>query len=137
MPLKQVASVGAPDARTLLIQAYDRGTVSAIRKAIETSDLSLTPHVDGQQIRLTIPPLTEERRKELVKVVRKKAEDGKVAIRNVRHKAVDELKHLLKDAKITEDENKRAAERVQKLTDRYIKDVDGLLGAKEREIMEV
>jgi ribosome recycling factor len=136
-PLKQVASVSTPDARTLQIAAFDRQTVGAIRKAIETSDLGLTPNIDGSNIRLMIPPLTEERRKDLVKIVRKKSEDGKVAIRNIRHKAVDEAKALLKDTKITEDENKRAVERVQKLTDKYIKDVDALVAIKEKEIMEV
>jgi len=136
-PLKSMASISTPDARTLQIQAFDRNTVGAIRKAIETSDLGLSPNVDGSNIRLNIPPLTEDRRKDLVKVIRKKAEDGKVAIRNVRHKGVDEIKALLKDGKITEDENKRAAERVQKATDKYIKDVDALVGTKEKEIMEV
>jgi ribosome recycling factor len=136
-PLKSVASISTPDARTLQIAAFDRNTVGAIRKAIETSDLGLSPNIDGSNIRLMIPPLTEDRRKDLVKVVRKKAEDGKVAIRNVRHKGVDEIKALLKDGKITEDENKRASERVQKATDKYIKDVDALVVAKEKEIMAV
>lgn len=137
VPLKQVASVSTPDARTLQIAAFDRQTVGAIRKAIETSDLGLTPNIDGSNIRLMIPQLTEDRRKDLVKIVRKKSEDGKVAIRNIRHKGVDEIKALLKDTKITEDENKRAGERVQKMTDKYIKDVDGLVAIKEKEIMEV
>jgi ribosome recycling factor len=137
VPLKQVASVSAPDARSLQIQAFDRNTVGSIRKAIETSDLGLSPKIDGSNIRLSIPPLTEDRRKDLVKVIRKKAEDGKVSVRNVRHKGVDEIKALLKDGKITEDDVKRAGERVQKLTDKYIKDVDGLVGSKEKEIMEV
>jgi ribosome recycling factor len=136
-PLKSLASVSVPDSRTLQIQAFDRSTVGAIRKAIETSDLGLSPNIDGSNIRLMIPPLTEDRRKDLVKVVRKKAEDGKVAIRNVRHKAVDEIKALLKDGKITEDENKRSSERVQKSTDKFIKDVDALVVTKEKEIMEV
>ncbi len=137
VPLKQVATVGTPDSRSLQIQAFDRNTVGAIRKAIETSELGLTPNIDGSTIRLTLPPLTEERRKDLVKLVRKKAEDGKVAVRNIRHKSVDEIKMLLKDGKITEDDNKRAAERIQKATDRYVKDVDGLVASKEKEIMEV
>ncbi len=137
VPLKQVATVSTPDARTLQIAAFDRNTVGSIRKAIETSDLGLTPNIDGSNIRLQIPPLTEERRKDLVKVIRKKAEDGKVAIRNIRHKSVDEAKHLLKDGKLTEDENKRAADRIQKLTDKFIKDVDALVAVKEKEIMEV
>jgi ribosome recycling factor len=137
VPLKQVATVSTPDARTLQIAAFDRNTVGSIRKAIETSDLGLTPNIDGSNIRLQIPPLTEDRRKDLVKVVHKKAEDGKIAIRNIRHKSIDEVKALLKDAKITEDENKRAGDRVQKMTDKYIKDVDALVAAKEKEILEV
>ncbi|MFY9780532.1 MAG: ribosome recycling factor [Candidatus Baltobacteraceae bacterium] len=137
VPLKQVASVSVPDARTLQIAAFDRTTVGAIRKAIETSDLALTPNIDGTTIRLIIPPLNEERRKDLVKVVRKKAEEHKVAVRNIRHKGVDEIKILHKDGKVTDDENKRAVERVQKLTDKYVKDIDVLTGNKEKEIMEV
>jgi ribosome recycling factor len=136
-PLKQLASISVPDARTLQITAFDRNTVGAIRKAIETSDLGMSPNIDGSNIRLMIPPLTEDRRKDLVKVIRKKAEDGKVALRNVRHKSVDELKALLKDGKITEDDNKRAADRMQKTTDKFVKDVDALVVAKEKEIMEV
>ena len=137
VPLKQVASVSTPDARTLQISAFDRSTVGAIRKAIETSDLGLTPNVDGSNVRLSIPPLTEERRKDLVKVVHKKAEEGKIAIRNVRHKAIDEIKALHKDHKITDDDNKRAGEHVQKITDKYSKDVEALTHSKEKEIMEV
>jgi ribosome recycling factor len=137
VPLKQVASVSTPDARSLVVTAFDRNTLAAIKKAIETSDLGLTPNVDGASIRLGIPPLTEERRKDLVKVVHKKAEDGKIAVRNIRHKAIDEVKALLKDHKITEDENKRAADQIQKLTDRFIKDVESLTVGKEKEIMEV
>ena len=137
VPLKQVASISSPDGRSLVVSAYDKSTVGAIRKAIETSDLGLNPNVDGQAIRLTFPPLTEERRKDLVKVVHKRGEEGKVAIRNVRHKSVDAIKALLKDHKITEDENKRATDQLQKFTDKFIKDVDALVHAKEQEIMEV
>ena len=137
VPLKQVATVSAPDARTLSIVAFDRSTVGAIRKAIETSDLGITPNIDGQTIRLGIPPLNEERRRDLVKIVRKKAEDHKVSVRNIRHKIVDEIKTLHKDHTITDDDQKRAADQVQKLTDRYVKDVDDLLASKEKEIMEV
>jgi len=136
-PLKAVASVSTPDARTLQITAFDRQTVGAIRKAIETSDLGLSPNIDGSTIRLQIPQPTEDRRKDLVKVIKKKAEDGKIAVRNVRHKSVDEIKALLKDGTITEDDNKRSTERIQKVTDKYIKDVDTLVGMKEKEIMEV
>jgi ribosome recycling factor len=137
VPLKQVATVSTPDARSLVITVFDRGTVGAVRKAIETSDLGLTPNIDGSTIRLSIPPLNEERRKDLVKIVRKKGEDGKVAIRNIRHKAVDELKTMHKDGNLTEDANKRAGEQIQKLTDRFIKEIDALVGHKEKEIMEV
>ena len=137
VPLKQVASVSVPDARSLVITAFDRNTVGDIRKAIEKSDLGLTPNVDGNAIRLSIPPLNEERRKDLVKVVKKKAEDGKVAVRNVRHKAHDDLKSQLKDHKITEDEGKRLQDQLQKLTDKFVKDIDQLVAAKEKEILEV
>ncbi|TAM86209.1 ribosome recycling factor [bacterium] len=137
MPLKQVATINAPDARSLIIQPFDKNTVGDIRKAIEKSDLGLTPNVDGTVIRLGIPPLTEERRKDLVKVVRKKGEEGKVAVRNVRHKAVDELKTLHKDGQISDDDQKRAQDQIQKLTDKYSKDVDALVAHKEKEIMEV
>jgi ribosome recycling factor len=137
VPLKQVASVSVPDARSLVITAFDRNTVGDIRKAIEKSDLGLTPNVDGTAIRLVIPPLNEERRKDLVKVVKKKAEDGKVAVRNVRHKLHDDLKAQLKDHKITEDDSKRLQDQLQKLTDRFVKDIDQLVAAKEKEILEV
>jgi ribosome recycling factor len=137
VPLNQVAGVSAPDSRTLLIAAWDKSTVPAIRKAVEKSDLGLTPNVDGTSIRLAIPPLNEERRKELAKLVKKKAEDGRVAVRNVRHKAHDELKAQLKSGDITEDGNKRMQESLQRLTDKYVKDIDALVVAKEKEIMEV
>ncbi|HEV3154481.1 MAG TPA: ribosome recycling factor [Candidatus Baltobacteraceae bacterium] len=137
VPLKQVASVSVPDSRSLVIQAFDRNTVGEIRKAIEKSDLGLTPNVDGNQIRLSIPPLNEERRKDLVKVIKKKAEDGKVAVRNVRHKIHDDLKTQLKDHKITEDDNKRLQDQLQKLTDKFVKEIDQLVASKEKEIMEV
>src|SRR5579871_964743 len=137
VPLKQVASVSVPDSRSLVIAAFDRNTVGDIRKAIEKSDLGLTPNIDGNQIRLVIPPLNEERRKDLVKVVKKKAEDGKVAVRNVRHKIHDDLKGQLKDHKITEDDNKRLQDQLQKLTDKFVKEIDQLVASKEKEIMEV
>jgi ribosome recycling factor len=136
-PLKQVAGVSTPDTRTLVITAWDKSVVSEIKKAIEKSDLGLTPNIDGTSIRLTIPPLNEERRKDLAKVVKKKAEDGKIAVRNVRHKAHDEIKNQLKGGEITEDDNKRMQENLQKLTDRYVKDIDALVASKEKEIMEV
>ncbi len=137
VPLKQVAGVSTPDSRTLLITAWDKGVVPEIRKAVEKSDLGLTPNVDGSAIRLAIPPLNEERRKDLAKLVKKKAEDGRVAVRNVRHRAHDELKAQLKAHEITEDDNKRMQESLQRLTDKYIKEIDALVAAKEKEIMEV
>jgi ribosome recycling factor len=137
VPLKQVAGVSVPDSRTLVISAYDKGVVPDIRKAIEKSDLGLTPNVDGQSIRLSVPPLNEERRKELVKIIKKKAEDGKIAVRNVRHKAHDDLKTQLKNGEITEDGNKRSQDTLQKLTDRFTKEIDTLVASKEKEVMEV
>ena len=137
VPLKQIAGVSVPDARTLQISAFDRNTIGEIRKAIEKSDLGITPNVDGSAIRLNIPPLTEERRRDLVKIVKKKGEDGKVAVRNVRHKAHDDLRAQLKEHQITEDDNKRLQDQLQKLTDKCVKDIDGLIAAKEKEIMEV
>lgn len=137
VPLKQVASVNSPDGRSLLVTAFDKSTVGAIRKAIETSDLGLNPNVDGSTIRLSIPPLTEERRKELVKLVKKKSEEHKVAIRNIRHHANDEVKALAKKGTITDDQIKRGTDQVQKLTDKYVKQIDDLVHGKEKEIMEV
>jgi ribosome recycling factor len=137
VPLKQVATVSVPDSRSLVIQAFDRNTIGDIRKAIEKSDLGLTPNVDGNQIRLVIPPLNEERRRDLVKVLKKKGEEGKIAVRNVRHKVHDDLKAQLKDHKITEDDNKRMQDQLQKLTDKYVKEIDQLVVVKEKEIMEV
>lgn len=137
VPLKQVAGVSTPDSRTLLISAWDKGVVSEIRKAIEKSDLGLTPNVDGTAIRLVIPPLNEERRRDLAKLVKKKAEDGRVAVRNVRHRAHDDLRDQLKSSSITEDDNKRMQESLQRLTDKFVKEIDALVAAKEKEIMEV
>jgi ribosome recycling factor len=137
VPLKQVAGVSTPDARTLMITAWDKGLIAAIRKAVEKSDLGLTPNVDGSAIRLAIPPLNEERRKDLVKLIKKKAEDGRVAVRNVRHHAHDEFKAQLKSHEITEDDGKRMQDTLQRLTDKYVKEIDGLVAAKEKEIMEV
>ena len=137
VPLKQVAGIATPDARTLVITAFDKNVVGDIKKAIEKSDLGLTPNVDGSAIRLQIPPLNEERRKDLVKVVKKKAEDGKVAVRNVRHHALDEIKALVKKSEITEDDSKRQQDQLQKLTDKFVKEIDALVAAKEKDIMEV
>jgi ribosome recycling factor len=137
MPLKQVAGVSVPDPRTLVITAFDKSVVGDIRKAIEKSDLGLTPNVDGGVIRLTIPALNEERRRDLVKVIKKKAEEGKIAVRNIRHKSHDDLRTQLKQHDITEDDNKRMQDQLQKLTDRNIKEIDTLVSSKEKEVMEV
>jgi ribosome recycling factor len=137
MPLKQVAGVSTPDARTIVISAWDKNVVGEIRKAIEKSDLGITPNIDGATIRLTVPQLTEERRKELVRVVKKKAEDSRVAVRNVRHHAHDGVKAQLKNGEITEDDNKRMTDQLQKVTDKYTKEIDALTAAKEKEIMEI
>jgi len=137
VPIKQVASVASPDGRSLLITAFDKNTVGAIRKAIETSDLGLNPNVDGVHVRLSIPPLTEERRKDLVKIIKKKSEEHKVAIRNIRHKAVDEIKALQKSHDLTEDGVKRGGDHIQKITDKFVKQIDDLVNGKEKEIMEV
>src|SRR5438046_844272 len=133
-PLKQLATINVPEPRMLTIQPFDPSSVKAIEKAIQESDLGLTPSNDGKIIRLPIPQLTEERRKELVKVVRKIAEEGKVAVRNVRRDAVHHLKEL-KD--VGSDDERRAEENVQKLTDDHTKTIDDLLKHKEAEIMEV
>lgn len=137
MPLNQVASVNATDARTLTIQAWDKTLVSAIEKAIMQSDLGLNPATAGQVIRVPMPPLTEERRKDLVKVIRGEAESTRIAIRNVRRDANTQIKDLLKEKAISEDEEKQAVERVQKLTDKYIAEVESVLAKKEEELMTV
>ncbi len=136
-PIAQMASISVPEARMLVIQPWDKGTLKAIEKAILKSDLGLTPISDGSVIRLTIPAMTEERRRDLVKTVHKKAEEGRVAIRNVRRDANNLLKDLQKGHEISEDDQKRAQDEVQKLTDKYVKQVDEIMAAKEAEIMEV
>ncbi|HEX2952951.1 MAG TPA: ribosome recycling factor [Bacillota bacterium] len=136
-PLTQLANVSAPEPRTLLIQPWDKSIMAAVEKAILKADLGLNPANDGNAIRLIIPVLTEDRRKELVKVVKKEAEEKRVIIRNLRRDTNEKLKALEKDAKVPEDEVKKALDDVQKLTDRYITDIDKLLERKEQEIMEV
>jgi ribosome recycling factor len=135
-PVNQVASVSVPDARTLLIQPWDTSLLSKIEKAIQKSDLGLTPANDGKLIRLTMPSLTEERRKQLAKVVGKLAEEARVSVRNVRREAKDKLKALTRDKKIAEDDEKRGEGELQKLTDRFVHKVDELLAKKEQEILE-
>lgn len=136
-PISQMASVAVPDSRTLTIQPWDKGGMAAVEKAILKSDLGLTPINDGKIIRISIPPLTEERRKELVSVARRYAEDARVAVRNVRRDANESLKKGEKDKEITEDNLKRATDEVQKLTDKYVASVDGRCAAKEKEIMDI
>lgn len=136
-PIKGMANISVPDGRTLMIQAYDKASVKLIEKAIQQSDLGLTPNTDGNTIRLNIPPLTEERRKELAKVLSKSAEEGKIAIRNIRRDGTDALKKAHKANELTEDELKRGEDQVQKLTDRYVKELDELLAVKQKEVMEV
>ncbi|MGM7720399.1 ribosome recycling factor [uncultured Metabacillus sp.] len=136
-PVNQLASISVPEARLLVIQPYDKSILGDIEKAILKSDLGLTPANDGSLIRLSIPALTEERRKELVKLVKKYAEDAKVAIRNIRRDGNDDLKKLEKNGEITEDELRSNTENVQKLTDEYIIKVDNVAKDKEKEIMEV
>lgn len=135
MPLQHLASVSAPDPRSLVIQPWDKTLLIEIEKAIQKSDLGLNPQNDGNLIRLPIPPLTEERRNELVKAARKKAEDYKVSIRNIRRDANDTLKSLEKKKEITEDEQKKTMDRIQKLTDEFTESIAKILSAKESEIL--
>ena len=136
-PLKQLATINVPEPRMLTIQPFDLSSVKAIEKAIQESDLGLTPSNDGKLIRLPMPQPNEERRKELVKVVRKLAEDGRVAVRNVRRDVMHHLKELSTKGEVGDDDERRAEERVQKLTDEHTKTIDELLKHKEAEIMEV
>ncbi len=136
-PLSQLASISVPEARLLLIQPWDRSIVGNVQKAIQKSDLGLNPMSDGEVLRLVIPPPTEERRKELVKVVHKRVEDAKIAVRNVRRDALEELRKLEKDKKVSRDENVRATDKLQKLTDRFVAEVSKVGADKESEIMEV
>lgn len=136
-PVNQVAKVTVPEARMIVIQPWEKSVLHDIEKAIMKSDLGLSPNSDGTAIRLAIPQLTQERRQELVKTLNKKAEDAKVAIRNIRRDANDAIKKLEKAKEITEDESKKAQESFQKTVDKYIKSVDELRGIKEKEIMEV
>jgi len=136
-PLQQLASLSVPDSRQIVIQPWEQKIIPEIEKAIMKSDLGLTPMNDGKLIRINIPALTEERRKQLVKVVKKEAEDAKVAVRNVRREINEDLKKLEKEKHVSEDEIKKEHDEVQKITDSFIKKVDELLEHKEKEIMEV
>ena len=137
MPLSQVASVAVGDARSIIITPWEKQMVGAVEKAILASDLGLTPNTAGTTIRLNIPALTEERRKELTKVVHSEGEDAKVAVRNIRRDANHQVKELLKDKQITEDDASRSEQEIQKITDAAIKDVDEVVKAKEQELMAV
>jgi len=137
MPLNQVGNISAPEPRILMISPWDTKTIPMIEKALQKSDLGMNPTNDGKVIRLVVPQLTEERRKELVKKVKKDGEEAKVAIRNIRRDANESLKKLKKDNEITEDELKKSEDDTQKTTDKFIKEVDKLVDAKDKEILEV
>ena len=136
-PLNQMANISAPEARLLVIQPWDKTALPEMEKAILKSDLGITPISDGNVIRLSIPQLTQERRAELAKVLKKKSEEGRVAVRNLRREANEAFKNQQKNSEISEDEQRRLQDEVQKLTDKYIKEIDALLAAKEKEIMTV
>ncbi len=136
-PLKAVASIMVPEPQLIVIQPWDKSTIASIEKAILQSDLGLTPANDGKVIRLPFPPLTEERRKEIARIVKKYAESGRVAVRNVRREANDHFKQAERDKEISEDELRRAQEKIQEHTDKYISEIDDMLKVKEKEIMEV
>lgn len=136
-PVQQIASVSTPDARSLLIQPWDGSVLKGIEKAILASDLGINPQNDGKQIRLNFPPLTEERRKELIKGVSKTGEEAKVALRNIRRDALDKFKAAQKKSEITEDELHDGEDKMQKLTDKYVKEVDAMVAKKSKELAEV
>lgn len=137
VPMNQLASFAVPEPRMLVITPFDRNAISSMEKALQTSDLGITPSNDGNVIRLSFPPLTEERRKELIKVVHQRCEDGRVAVRNVRRHHKEELERLERAHTISEDDLRRAEKELQKLTDRYVAEIDEALGHKEKELMEV
>jgi ribosome recycling factor len=137
VPLAQAANISVEDSRTLTVSPWEKPMVQAIEKAIMKSDLGLNPNTAGMTIRIPMPPLTEERRKDMVRIVRAEAEGGKVAIRNIRRDANSDFKDLLKEKEISEDEERGAQDEIQKLTDRFVKEVDALLGTKEAELMEI
>jgi len=137
VPLSQVATISVPEARLVVIQPWDRSVLAEIEKSIQKSELSVNPNNDGKVIRINIPPLTEERRKEMVKLAKNMGEKSRVSIRNIRRDANEEFKKLQKDSEISEDEAKRAIDDTQKLTDSYIEQINKLLEAKEKEILEI
>ncbi len=137
VPLNQVANVNVADPRTLSVTPWEKQMVPVVEKAIANSDLGLNPVTAGNVIRVPLPPLTEERRKDLIRIVRQEGEGARVAIRNIRRDVISDLKALLKEKEITEDEERRAEEEIQKITDKYIAEVDELLKAKEKDLMEI
>ena len=136
-PLNQIAGISTPDAHLIVIQPWDRSVLSAIEKAITKSDIGLTPNVDGTVVRLNVPPLTEDRRRDMVKQVRRRMEEARVEVRNLRRDAADELKKALRDGDLSEDEERRELEGLQKLTDRYTDAIDSRGERKEADVMEV
>ena len=136
-PLQQLANIGIEDARTLVVTPWDKAAVQAVEKAVYKSDLGLTPNTAGTVIRIPLPPLTEERRRDITKVVRGDAEGARVAVRNVRRDVLQDVKEALKEKMISQDEEKKAQEEIQKLTDKHVAEIDQVLAAKEKEIMRV
>jgi ribosome recycling factor len=137
VPIQQLASFSVPEPRTLLIQPYDKNAISSMEKAILASDVGITPSSDGNVIRLSFPPLTEERRKELIKVVHQRGEEGRVAVRNVRRHSKEELERLQRDGTISEDDLARSEKELQKLTDHHVAEIDEIVVHKERELKEI
>jgi len=137
VPIAQVANVGIGDSRTLTVTAWEKDMVKAVDKAIRSSDLGLNPVTAGTVIRVPLPPLTEERRRDLVKVVRSEGENAKIAVRNIRRDAISDFKELLKEKEISEDDKRRGEDLIQKLTDKHVADIDTILAGKEAELMEV
>jgi ribosome recycling factor len=137
VPLNQIAGISVPEARQLVITPYDRNALSPIEKAINASELGINPSNDGTIIRLSFPPLTQDRRKELIKVARERAEEGKVAVRNVRRHIKDEMEHLEREGQMTEDDLRRQEKDLQRVTDHNVAEIDEVLAAKERELLEV
>jgi ribosome recycling factor len=137
VPLQQLASFSVPEPRTLLVQPFDKNAIGSMEKAIMASDLGITPSNDGNVIRLSFPPLTEERRKDLIKIVHQRGEEGRVAVRNIRRHSKEELERLERDATISEDELSRAEKELQKLTDQHVAEVDEIVAHKEQELKEI
>ena len=133
-PLKQVAAISTPDARLIVVQPWDKNAIAEIEKSILKSDIGITPTNDGKVIRLAVPPLTQERRAELDKILKKIAEDGRISLRTARHSAIEHIRKLEKDKAITEDDKFKSQDDIQKLTDKHIKDIDNLMASKEKEI---